>query len=127
MNGNQLLTFKGICKEYPGVRALKDVEFAIDRSEIHGLVGENGAGKSTLLKIVAGDIVDYRGDLILDGKKAAFKNQHDAMEAGISVVYQELSLCGNLSVTQNLYLGRELRKGNHSPDENPSTEGGNIS
>lgn len=116
MNGNQLLTFKGICKEYPGVRALKDVEFAIDRSEIHGLVGENGAGKSTLLKIVAGDIVDYRGDLILDGKKAAFKSQHDAMEAGISVVYQELSLCGKLSVTQNIYLGRELRKRNHSAD-----------
>jgi ABC-type sugar transport system ATPase subunit len=106
-----LLEFNGITKIFPGVVALKEINFGIAENEIHGIVGENGAGKSTLLKIVAGDISDYTGDMIYEGKKIAFRNPHDAIKAGISVVYQELNLCANLNATQNMYLGREIKTG----------------
>ncbi|UCF97261.1 MAG: sugar ABC transporter ATP-binding protein [Spirochaetaceae bacterium] len=108
---NYLLEFNNITKEYPGVVALKDINFGIKKNEIHGIVGENGAGKSTLLKIIAGDISDYSGDLIFEGNKVTFKSPHDAINTGIGVVYQELNLCANLNATQNLFLGREIKKG----------------
>lgn len=107
---DNLLRFRDIRKEYPGVVALADINFGIRENEIHGIVGENGAGKSTLLKIIAGDIWDYSGDLIIKGEKVRFRNPHDAISAGVSVVYQELNLCPNLNVVQNLFLGRELKK-----------------
>jgi ribose transport system ATP-binding protein len=106
---DDLLGFRDIRKEYPGVVALADVNLGIRENEIHGIVGENGAGKSTLLKIIAGEICDYSGDLVLKGKKIRFKNPHDAISAGVSIVYQELNLCPNLNAVQNLFLGRELK------------------
>jgi ribose transport system ATP-binding protein len=106
----ELLAFKDIDKVFPGVRALKNINFSIAKNEIHGIVGENGAGKSTLIKIIAGDIVDYSGDLILQGEKVVFKSPHDAIRAGVSVVYQEGNLCPNLDALRNAFLGREIYK-----------------
>ena len=108
-----IISFKNISKNYPGAKALREVSFEIKTGEIHGIVGENGAGKSTLLKILAGEISSYEGILSFSGEKIKFKDPHEAINAGISVVYQELNLCPNLNVIQNVFLGREIRDNKH--------------
>lgn len=110
MSRKKIIEFRNITKTFPGVTALDNVSFSINYNEIHGLVGENGAGKSALLRIIAGDIANYEGDLILDAKKVSFKNPTDAISSGISVVYQELNLCEDLDVVQNIFLGKEIKK-----------------
>lgn len=113
MNDKNIIFFENISKKYPGVKALKEVSFKVKKGEIHGIVGENGAGKSTLLKILAGEISAYEGTLSFLGENIKFKNPHEAIDAGISVVYQELNLCSNLNVVQNVFLGREIRGKRH--------------
>ena len=104
-----LLEMKQITKSFPGVRALDGVSFDLNKGEIHALVGENGAGKSTLIKILAGVYPhpEYGGEVFLDGSERRFANVRDAEEAGIAVIYQELSLVKDLSVAENIFLGRE--------------------
>jgi ribose transport system ATP-binding protein len=98
---------KQIVKTYPGVQALKEVDFAIYPGEVHGLVGENGAGKSTLMKILAGAELMDSGQIILDGAPVSFLTPQQAQSAGIAIIYQEFNLVPELSVAENIFLGRE--------------------
>src|ERR1017187_3576237 len=101
-----IIQFRGIGKRFPGVQALRDVSFDVARGSCHALCGENGAGKSTLGKILAGIYTPDEGELIIDGKSARFGSPSDAMAAGIGIVHQELAFCENLTVAENLCLGR---------------------
>ena len=98
---------KAVEKKFPGVRALKSVDFSISRGEIVGLVGENGAGKSTLMKVIYGAYQPDGGEILIDGKPVRFAGPRDAMERGIGMVFQEQSLITNLSVMENIFLGYE--------------------
>jgi simple sugar transport system ATP-binding protein len=98
---------KNITKEYKGVEVLKNVDFDLEQSEIHALVGENGAGKSTLTKMLAGAVTPTRGEIILDGKSIKINHPTDGVAHGIAMVYQETSLVPSLTVAQNLFLGKE--------------------
>ncbi len=108
MQENVALEMRGICKYFPGVRALQDVDFTLRAGEIHGLMGENGAGKSTLIKVLTGVHPKDGGTIFLAGKEGAvsIKSPQDAQNVGISTVYQEISLCPNLTVAENMYIGR---------------------
>jgi ABC-type sugar transport system ATPase subunit len=97
----------GLCKSFPGVRALDDVALQLNAGEIHGLVGQNGAGKSTLINILSGMFEADRGTIAVGGNSVSIGNARHAYSLGIATVYQELSLLPNLSVEQNLVLGRE--------------------
>ena len=107
-----LLEMRNITKSFPGVRALDGVSFDLNEGEIHALVGENGAGKSTLIKILAGVYPhpEYGGQIVLEGSERRFSNIRAAEQAGIAVIYQELSLVKDLSVAENIFLGREPRR-----------------
>src|SRR5712691_7352822 len=107
-----LLEMKNITKSFPGVKALDGVSFDLNEGEIHALVGENGAGKSTLMKILAGVYPhpEYGGEIMLEGAERRFANIREAERAGIAVIYQELSLVKELSVAENIFLGREPRR-----------------
>lgn len=107
----ELLQMENIRKEFPGVLVLDDVNFSVGYGEVHGLMGENGAGKSTLIKILTGIYTSDAGRILIDGKETAIRNKHDAAAAGISVIYQELSLIPTLTVIQNIFLGQELTRG----------------
>jgi ribose transport system ATP-binding protein len=102
-----LLHMRGICKSFGDVEVLSGVDFDLREGEVHVLAGENGAGKSTLMKILAGVYDDYRGEVLLRGVSRRFSRPHQAYDAGIAVIYQELSLVESLSVGENLLLGRE--------------------
>lgn len=103
-----LLEMKGICKSFPGVKALDDVDFCLDSGEIVGLLGENGAGKSTLMKILSGVYIPNAGEILWNGEKVKFRSIVDAQERGISIIFQELNNCPNMSALENLFLGREI-------------------
>jgi len=97
----------GISKSFGGVHALRNVDFTLRAGQIHGLVGENGAGKSTMMKIIAGVYQDFEGTIRLDGKEARFRSSRDALNAGIGMVHQELSIIPDLSVAENVFLGSQ--------------------
>ncbi|WP_439271135.1 L-arabinose ABC transporter ATP-binding protein AraG [Pseudochrobactrum sp. HB0163] len=100
------LTFKNISKFYPGVKALTDVSFGVAKGAVHGLMGENGAGKSTLIRILSGDQQPNSGEIIIDGVVQKYASVRDAFHSGVIVVHQELQLVPELSVAENLWLGR---------------------
>jgi ABC-type sugar transport system ATPase subunit len=102
-----VIELRNIGKTFPGVRALHDVSLAIAPGEVLGLVGENGAGKSTLIKILGGVYAEYSGEISIDGKRQTFASTRDARRAGIAIVHQELALVPELSIAENLMLGRE--------------------
>src|SRR3984893_9956510 len=102
-----LLELIGISKSFGGVHALREVDFALAEGEIHGLVGENGAGKSTLMKIIAGVHHEFTGIMKLAGREVRFRSARDALDAGIGMVHQELSIAPDLSVAENVYLGKQ--------------------
>jgi len=102
-----LLECRGIGKRFGGVTALADVDFTLCAGEVHGLVGSNGAGKSTLMKVFAGALPDYEGTVLLAGQPVALGSPQAALSQGIAMVYQELSGVGQLSVAENLFLGRQ--------------------
>ena len=104
-----MLEFRKVEKSFPGVRALKGVDFHVGSGEIIGLVGENGAGKSTLMKVLYGSYQHDGGDILIDGKATRFANPREAMIAGIGMVFQEQSLLPNLSVMENIFLGFETQ------------------
>lgn len=106
-----IIEFRGIRKTFPGVKALDDINFSIEKGEIHAIVGENGAGKSTLMNVLGGQYHPDAGEILYRGSLARIPNEFEALKLGISVVYQELRLCPNLTVTENLYLGREREIG----------------
>lgn len=103
-----LLEMRNIHKSFPGVRALQGVDFTLRAGEVHALMGENGAGKSTLIKVLTGvsGYVKDEGTISLEGKAASIRSPQDAQKVGISTVYQEITLCPNLSVAENMYIGR---------------------
>ncbi|MEO3813950.1 sugar ABC transporter ATP-binding protein [Sphaerisporangium sp. B11E5] len=105
-----ILRMRGIGKYFPGVTALDGVDFRLLPGEVHALMGENGAGKSTLIKVLTGVYDTDAGEIELDGRPVSFSGPLAAQQAGISTVYQELNLCANLSVAENIYIGREPRR-----------------
>ena len=98
---------RGICKEFPGVKALQNVDFSLNKGEIHALMGENGAGKSTLIKVLTGVYSKDAGTISLQGQgEVQIHSPQDAQKLGISTVYQEITLCPNLTVAENMFIGR---------------------
>jgi len=110
VDSNIVLEMKDICKSFPGVKALDCVNFTLKKGEIHALMGENGAGKSTLIKVLTGVYEIDEGTIMLYGKEIKIASTGDAQKNGISTVYQEVNLCLNLSVAENIYIGREPTK-----------------
>ena len=103
----QVLTMRGINKSFPGVKALQNVDFTLNKGEIHALMGENGAGKSTLIKVLTGVYSKDAGTICLAGKgEVQIHSPQDAQKLGISTVYQEITLCPNLTVAENMFIGR---------------------
>lgn len=105
-----ILQVKNISKEFPGVKALTDVSVDFYPGEVHTLVGENGAGKSTLIKIISGVYIPTKGNIFFEGKEIEFTSPKQAIDKGIAVIHQELSIAKDLTVAQNVWLGREIRK-----------------
>jgi D-xylose transport system ATP-binding protein len=103
------LELRGVSKHFGSVQALQEVDFEVRDGEVMALVGDNGAGKSTLIKCVAGIYSIDGGEILSDGKAVSIHGPKDAAKLGIEVVYQDLALCDNLDVVQNMYLGREER------------------
>ncbi|MCM0650830.1 sugar ABC transporter ATP-binding protein [Clostridium swellfunianum] len=106
------LELKGVSKVFPGVRALDSIDLDIYPGEVHGLVGENGAGKSTLIKILTGAHKNEAGKILIEGKEIQLNGPRDAMKHGITSIYQELNIVKQLSVAENVFLGREIKNGN---------------
>ena len=108
MENNAVLQMRNIHKSFPGVKALSGVDFTLRKGEIHALMGENGAGKSTLIKVLTGVYTKDEGHIYLDGheKEVQIRSPQEAQKLGISPVYQEITLCPNLSVAENMYIGR---------------------
>lgn len=106
MQSRIILRMEGICKSFPGVRALHNVDFTLREGEIHALMGENGAGKSTLIKILTGVYQKDSGQIYLDGRLVHFRSPQDAQNMGIGTVFQEIALCPNLTVAENIFIGR---------------------
>ncbi len=109
MKEDLIVQTKSITKVFPGVVALKSVDFKCRRGEIHALLGENGAGKSTLIKILSGVYVQEKGEILLENELMSFKSPHDAQVKGIGVIHQELILVPYMSVAENIFLGQEQR------------------
>ena len=101
----------GLAKAFGGVEVLKDISLDIRSGEVHAIIGENGAGKSTLMKILAGHLAPARGSITIDGETVVFNGPVDAEHRGIVLVHQEILLAPDLTVAQNIYLGREIKKG----------------
>src|SRR3954468_17725135 len=107
-----LLEMQEITKGFPGVKALDGVTFDLFEAEVHALVGENGAGKSTLMKVLSGvyPFGEYGGNIVISGQERRFTGIRDAEAAGIAVIFQELSLVKEMSIGENIFLGREPRR-----------------
>jgi ribose transport system ATP-binding protein len=105
-----LLRLEGISKHFGAIEALRDVSFSVNRGEVVALLGDNGAGKSTLVKIIAGGLEASAGRILLDGEERQFSSPNEAKAAGIETVYQDLSLCTNVDVVANFFMGRELTR-----------------
>ncbi len=102
----ELFRMEGISKTFPGVKALDNVSFSVNKGDVHGLVGENGAGKSTLMKIMTGVYKADAGDIYIEGKKVIIDSVAKAHELGISIIFQEMTLCRHMSVADNIFIGR---------------------
>src|SRR3954463_4037574 len=106
----QLLEIRSLTKGFPGVQALDHVDFTLHSGEIHGLLGENGAGESTLIKVLTGVFKRDVGTIRLDGQEIEARDPADALSLGIGTVYQEVNLLPNLSVAENLFIGRQPKR-----------------
>ncbi|HHW49797.1 MAG TPA: sugar ABC transporter ATP-binding protein, partial [Clostridiaceae bacterium] len=103
--GDSILSFRNITKKFPGVTALSDVSFDIRAGEVHCLCGENGAGKSTLINLCGGVFQPTSGKIFVNGKEERIISPRRSEELGISIVYQEVPLCPNMSIYENIFLG----------------------
>jgi D-xylose transport system ATP-binding protein len=110
MDETPLLQLRNITKSFGSVQALSDIDFDVRRGEVMALVGDNGAGKSTLIKCIAGTHTADSGEIVFEGREVKIHGPKDAGRLGIEVVYQDLALCDNLDVVQNMYLGREAAR-----------------
>ncbi len=110
MSKKKLVSMKNIVKNFGGVQALNNVDFDIYENEVVGLLGDNGAGKSTLVKILCGVYKPTKGEIYLKGKKVDIANPREARKYGIEIIYQDLALVEEFSVTENIFLGKELKK-----------------
>jgi ribose transport system ATP-binding protein len=106
-----ILKMIGIDKSFPGVHALDHVDFEVKKGEVHALMGENGAGKSTLMKVLTGIYAKDEGTINFEGKDIVFSNPRDAQDAGVVIVHQELNMMNDLTVAQNIFIGREIMNG----------------
>jgi len=106
-----LLDIQHVSKNFGAIRALTDVSFSIEPGEVVGLMGDNGAGKSTMVKLIAGNFPPSEGEVMVDGAVCHFQKPIEARAKGIEVVYQDLALADNLTAAQNVFLGREVKKG----------------
>ena len=111
MSEQVLLKMKNIHKRFPGVYALKNVDYELRSGEVHALLGENGAGKSTLIKVLGGIYIADEGEIFIEGKKVELKGVKDAQKNGISIIHQELVLVPHMTVAENIFLGREAGSG----------------
>ncbi|NLL79842.1 MAG: sugar ABC transporter ATP-binding protein [Clostridiales bacterium] len=111
MSGNVLLQMKNIHKQFPGVYALKDINFELRAGEVHALLGENGAGKSTLIKVLGGIYEADQGEILIEGQKVEIHDVLSAQRNGIAIIHQELVLVPHMTVAENIFLGREKKKG----------------
>ncbi len=111
MQNDAVLTMRGISKSFPGTKALNNVDFTLRKGEIHALMGENGAGKSTLIKVLTGVYPKDAGHIFMDGinGEAHIHSPQDAQNIGIATVYQEINLCANLTVAENMFIGRDRK------------------
>ncbi len=110
MSGAPILTARGLVKRYGRVTALDRADFDLHHGEILAVIGDNGAGKSSLIKAISGAVTPDEGEILLDGQPIAFKSPMEARAAGIETVYQNLALSPALSIADNMFLGREIRK-----------------
>ena len=124
--GDIILTMKDIDKSFPGVHALDHVNFEVRKGEVHALMGENGAGKSTLMKVLTGIYTKDSGSIIFEGKEVEFHNTRDAQDQGIVIVHQELNMLGHLTVAQNIFIGREFKKGIRIDDKKMNEEASKL-
>ena len=109
--GQELFRMDGISKSFPGVKALDKVSLSVNKGEVLGLVGENGAGKSTLMKILSGVHRADEGEIFIEGEKVVIDSVAKAHDLGVSIIMQELNMCGHLSVADNIFIGRANKKG----------------
>ena len=103
----EVLRVENIVKAFPGVLAVNNVSFSLDKGEVVALLGENGAGKSTITKIICGAQKPDSGEIYISGENVHFESANDAMKKGIGMVYQELSMVGNMSVAENIFMNRQ--------------------
>ena len=115
-----------IDKSFPGVHALDHVNFEVKKGEVHALMGENGAGKSTLMKVLTGIYTKDSGSIVFEGKEVEFHNTREAQDAGIVIVHQELNMLGHLTVAQNIFIGREFKKGIRIDDKKMNEEASKL-
>lgn len=106
-----IVSMESICKTFPGVKALDHVNFELRAGEVMALLGENGAGKSTLMKVLSGVYTRDSGSLKLFGREYGDLTPKQAQEAGVAIIHQELNMCRHLSVAENMFLGREIKRG----------------
>src|SRR4051812_21811198 len=106
---DDILRMRGITKTFPGVRALQDVNLSVRQGEIHAICGENGAGKSTLMKVLSGVYPhgSYEGEIEFAGEPCRFSDIRQSEQRGIVIIHQELALCSQLSIAENIFLGNE--------------------
>ncbi|WP_334104742.1 ATP-binding cassette domain-containing protein, partial [Muricomes intestini] len=109
--GELVLEARNVTKRFPGVLALSNVNFRLVKGKVHALMGENGAGKSTLMKIIAGIYQADEGEIYLHGRKVSFQTPKHALNHGISMIHQELSPILDMTIAENLFLGKEFCKG----------------
>lgn len=124
--GEVILTMKEIDKSFPGVHALDHVNFEVRKGEVHALMGENGAGKSTLMKVLTGIYTKDSGSIIYEGNEIEFKGAREAQDAGVVIVHQELNMLGHLTVAQNIFIGREFKKGIKIDDKKMNEEAAKL-
>lgn len=122
----ELFRMEHISKSFPGVKALDDVSFSVNKGEVHGLVGENGAGKSTLMKIMSGVYRADEGEIFIEGEKVNIDSVSKAQELGISIIFQELNLCRHLTVADNIFIGRPPMRGPFISDKQMHREARKI-
>ena len=124
--GEVILTMKGIDKSFPGVHALKNVHLEVRKGEVMALMGENGAGKSTLMKVLTGIYQRDAGEIIYEGRPVEFQNPREAQDAGIAIVHQEINMMSQLSVAQNIFIGREFMNGRLINDRKMNEEAAKL-
>ena len=124
--GEVILQMKDIDKRFPGVHALNKVSFDVKRGEVHALMGENGAGKSTLMKVLTGIYTKDSGSIVFEGKEVEFHGAREAQDAGVVIVHQELNMVGHLTVAQNIFIGREFKKGIRIDDKKMNEEAAKL-